>query len=88
MGTWAKEEALFKLYNTTTGADDTGSYTVKVQPSDQAYPTGAVACSQLGATNTWRPDSNLDDQKHYDIYVTGAKIGRMLSPESLPSIGG
>jgi len=88
MGTWAKENAVIGLYSSSTGLEDTSSHTVKYQPIDQDYDTGAIAASQLGSTNRWMPDSDLDDEQHYDIYVDGTKKFRMNSPESVPMIGG
>ncbi len=76
------------IHDTTTGAWDTGAHTVKCQPLDQSYPTGAVDCSALTNGYVYRQDSDLDDSKHYDVYVDGALSElRLISPQSIPMVG-
>ena len=89
MATWEKEDVVFELVNSTTGSPDTTSHTVKLQPIDQAYDSGAIACSQKTVvTSMWGPDSDLDDLKHYHIYVDDDKKDLLISRESVPAIGG
>ena len=80
MGTWAKEYIKFQLRDSTTGNPDTGSHTVYLQPVNQTYPTGAISCSQLsGDSSIWSPDSDLDDELDYWIYIDGNKHRRLMS---------
>jgi hypothetical protein len=84
-----KDTVFIHLVTATTAADDTSSHTVKLQPIDQAYPTGAVDCTQGTSEQArWYPDTDLDEDQHYDVYVDDVKIGRILSYNSLPAIGG
>lgn len=88
--TWKKETVRYPLVD-DTGAPDTGSHVVKLQPIDQAYPTGAISCSRLtgGDGNLYQPDSDLDETKHYDWYVdTINQKVRVFSPNSIPPLGG
>ena len=89
MATWDKDVIFIQLATTATGADDTGSYTVKFQPIDQAYPTGAVAGVQCSSDKSkWQPASDLDTMNHYDIYVDDTRIGRIFGMDAVPSFGG
>ena len=89
MATWDKDTIFIQLATTGSGADDTGSYTVKFQPIDQAYPTGAVAGVQCTSDKSkWQPDSDLDTTNHYDIYVDTVRIGRLFGMDAVPPIGG
>ena len=88
MATWDKEDVAFELVNSTTGSPDTSSYTVKLQPVDQAYPTGAITCSQKSTVKSiYGPDSDLDDETHYFVYIDGSKKDLIIARESVPAIG-
>ena len=88
MSTWDKEDVVFELVDASTGSPDTGAHTVKLQPIDQAYDSGAITCSQKSTvTSMWGPDSDLDDDKHYFVYVDGDKKDLIISRQSVPSIG-
>lgn len=90
MATWAKEDVpLIPMRTWTTGSIDTSVHTVKLQPVDQVYPTGAIACSQCTIELwLWRPDADLDDDKHYQLYVDATKKDIIISRQSIPAIGG
>lgn len=77
MATFAKENApLIPIRTWTTGAQDTSSHTVKLQPKNYAYPTNAIDCSQTTQELwLWRPDSDLDSDTDYWIYIDGTKKG-------------
>ena len=88
MATWEKENAVIRLVVATTMADDETSHTVKYQPTNQAYPTGAVTATQgTSELSRWYPSSDLDDNYSYDIYVNDSRIGRIFSPKSVPELG-
>jgi hypothetical protein len=88
MAAWDKDIIFVNLVTTATGADDVAAYTVKFQPIDQAFPTGATAGVQCSATKArWQPASDLDDTKHYDVYVGSDCVGRLFSLKSEPPIG-
>jgi len=84
---WDKDTVIIWLASSTTGALDTGAHTVKVQPIDQSYPTGAIDCSQLSSEYAYKPDSDLDEDTHYDVYVDGSKLKRLIATNSTPMIG-
>ena len=87
MATWSADNAVVFLYNSTTGEWDTSTHTVEFQPIHQAYPTGKVAASVLSCGYAYKPDSDLDDDYHYDIYVDSSAVRRLLSPKSVATIG-
>ena len=90
MGTWAKENVpLYGIANGTTGVDDSTSHTVKLQPVNQTYPTGAITCSQC-TTNQylWKPDTDLQDNIDYHYYVDGTKKLRLLALNGVSNILG
>jgi hypothetical protein len=85
MGVWDKDIIFINVVTPITGADPTAEYGVVFQPIDQTFPDGGtdgVQCS----TNLARyyPMSDLDDTKHYDVYVEGMKFMRIFSPKSNP----
>ena len=87
MATWAKEDVAFEIVNSSTGSPDTTVHTVYLQPIDQSYPTGAIACSQKSTVQSmWGPDSDLDDETHYHIYVNGSKKKFLPARESKPAV--
>jgi len=89
MATWDKEDVVFEIVNYTTGSPDTTAHTVKLQPINQAYDSGAISCSQKTAvTSMWGPDSDLDDEMHYYVYVNDVKKDLIIARESVPPIGG
>ncbi len=89
MATWDKDEICIQLVTATTASDDESAHTVKFQPIDQAYPTGAVNGVQ-GTTEKSRyfPASDLDDETHYDVYIDGTAYYRLLAKKSNPGVGG
>jgi len=82
MASWNKDLIIFPLLDSTTGEIDSTSYTIQLQPIDQAYPTGAVACSQL-SSGKWKPDSNLDTTNSYEVYKNASKIGRIYGIDTI-----
>jgi len=90
MSTWSKEDVpLIALRNWTTGAEDTASYTVKLQPKNQDYDTGAIACSQCTTEQwLWRPDADLDSETDYWIYVNATKKGSLNANDGITLIPG
>jgi len=85
MATWAKENVIFRLVVWSTGVADTTTHTVVLQPTDQTYPTGSISCTHAG-NGYYRPDSDLNDTKHYYIYVDTVKKSKLISIESEPAI--
>lgn len=85
MATWEKELVLFSLMIWASGSEDTSVHTVKLQPIDQAYPTGAISCTHKG-NGYYGPDSDLDDETHYDIYVDTDLKSRLWALKSAPVI--
>lgn len=89
MAAWPKEDVAFEIVNSTTGSPDTTAHTVQLQPTNQTFPTGAVTCSQKSTiTSMWGPDSDLDDETHYYVYVNSTKKDLIIARESQPMIGG
>lgn len=87
MTTWAKEDVMFQIRNSTTGEADTTAHTVKLQPIDQTYDSGSIACSQKSSDlSIWGPDSDLDDETHYFIYVNDSKKDLIIARESVPNV--
>ena len=87
MATWPKEDVVFEIVDSTTGEPDTTVHTVKLQPINQAYDAGAIACSQKTTVlSMWGPDSDLDDEMHYFIYVNGSKKDFLPARESKPTV--
>jgi hypothetical protein len=87
MATWDKDYILLTLRDSSTGALDTTTRTVVCQPTDQAYPTGAVTCEQLASLCTYKPLSDLDAETHYWVYVDGTKKFKLTALNSEPNIG-
>jgi hypothetical protein len=88
MSTWSKNVIFIRLLANGTGSGDTSAHTVEFQPIDQAYPTGAIAGTQCsGDASVYQPASNLDTEKHYDIYVDAARVGRIFGMDANPSFG-
>jgi len=90
MATWAKENVpLIQLANWTTGANDTTSYTILLQPKNQTYPTGGISCSQCSTTTyRWRPDSDLDSGIDYWIYINAVIKGTLTARDGVSGIAG
>jgi len=86
MATWDKDLIIISIYDSSTGELDTNSYTIELQPVDQAYDTGAIVCSQL-SSGRWKPDSDLDTENAYDVYKNTSRVGRILGIDLMPSIG-
>lgn len=83
---WDRKTASYWAFDSDTGEWDTATHTVKFQPADQSYPTGAVNGEQLTCLYVWVPVSDLDEMKHYDVYVDGTKKDRLISPNSEPPV--
>jgi hypothetical protein len=88
MAVWNKENIVISLVNTATGENDTGTHTVKFQPVDQAYDSGAINGTQLDSLYRYIPASDLDTENAYDIYVDGTKLKRIFGSDMLPAVGG
>ena len=90
MATWAKENVpLIPLRNWTTGAEDSASYTIKLQPKNQTYDTGSIACSQCTTEQwLWRPDSDLDSEIDYSIYINDVIKGTLTARDGVSGIAG
>ncbi|MDD5543887.1 MAG: hypothetical protein PHX83_12005 [Acidobacteriia bacterium] len=87
MAAWDKDVILITLRNSTTGELDKATHTVEVQPTTSAYPTNKVACSQLPNLASYKPDSDLDDETHYWVYVDTVKTYKLIAHKSEPNIG-
>ena len=90
MATWEKEEVpAIHLTVFGTGADDTTAHTVKLQPANQAYDSGAISCT-AGTSNGsyYYADSDLDDETLYHIYVDDTFYSPLIDQKSFPAIGG
>ena len=85
MAAWTKEYVIFQLILWASGTVDTSSHTVQLQPIASEYPTNAVDCSHKG-NGFYGPDSDLDDETHYDIYVDSVCKGRLFAVKSDPAI--
>ena len=86
--TWRPMIPLF-LTDGTGDKDERAHASVELQPKDQAYPTGAIDCTQsTNEKNNWLPDSNLTTNTHYWIYVNGDIIGALDAIDSYPNLGG
>jgi hypothetical protein len=88
MATWPKEDfEPFEIVTRATGSPDPGTHTVQLQPYNQTYPTGAVTCSPCATvTSMYIPDSDLDDETHYDIYIDTVKKQRIMARNSVPPV--
>lgn len=88
MATIAKEDCqLIEIRNWTTGEEDTSSYTVKLQPKEYAYPTGAIDCNQCTVDKQyWRPGSDLNTETDYWIYIDGDKKGHYNAIDGVSTI--
>ena len=87
MAAWDKETVLITLRDDSTGELDEAAKTVELQPTNQAYPTGKIACTQLSSLHTYKPNSDLDDETHYWIYVDTVKKYKLIALNSAPNIG-
>ena len=87
MTSWAKENVSVTLRNTTTGELETDTHVVKLQPTDEDYDTGAITCTQLSTLHTYTPESDLDADTHYWIYVDDVKIKLLPAFNSRPQLG-
>ena len=87
MSLWPKENVLLQLRHGSTGLPDTDEHSVKLQPLEQTYPNGAVNCIRAsGDPSFWLPETDLDTESHYDVYVDDLRKRRMFSPDSQPPI--
>lgn len=85
---WGSKKT-FRMLN-TDGTDDTSSHTVKAQPINQAYPTGAITLAQKSTDQSvWGLTSDsLADNMHYRIYVDDVATDDVwFSPRSIPPLG-
>jgi hypothetical protein len=88
MATWDKDTIFFNLVVPETGADDVTDHVVEVCSADNAYPTGAVTCTQCTSEKSrYYPSEDLDDETHYDICVDGINVGRIPAKKSYAPIG-
>jgi len=88
MATWNKDYVLLRMVDPSTGENDTSTHTVELQPTDQAYPSGKITCTQLSSLHTYKPNSDLDTETHYWVYVDGTKKYKLIAFASEPNIGG
>lgn len=82
---------ILKQIRDATGLPDTSSHTVKLQPWDQSYPTGAVSLSQMsGDLSIYGIASDLlDDDTHYMLYIDDTDTGiRYYAPNTYPPFMG
>jgi len=88
MATWAKAEIIFAILDPNTGSHDDSAHTIVVVPQGSSYPTNAVACSAKSAEgHMYGPDSDLDDDYNYHIYMDTAHKGMYPSKKATPMIG-
>ena len=88
MATWNAEYAMFINYDKNTGLENTTAKTVEYQPVDQGYPTGKISSTQIAGTGKYIPDSDLDTELAYDVYVETSRVKRILGPDLMPAIAG
>ena len=90
MATWEKEKVYIGPIRTyATGAKVTsGLTTVKLQPENQNYPTGAISCTiGSGDASVWFPDSDLEDDMNYRIYIDDVFYYTLAAKRQSPAIG-
>ena len=85
---WDKDTILITMRDPDTGELDETTYTVELQPTDQAYPTGKIACTQLSSLHTYKPNSDPDEYTHYWVYVDTVKKFKLTAFASEPMTGG
>jgi len=76
------------ILNVTLGAWATTAYTIELQPTGSAYPTGKINCTRVGSTFVYTPDSIPDAYTHYWVYIDGEDSGKQLAWASEPQFGG
>ena len=76
-----------KLVTATTCADDETGHTVKYQPVNQDYSTGALTATQ-GSSELSIYFATCDDDIDYDIYVDDARKCRLFALNAVPNLGG
>lgn len=87
MSTWNKYNCVVQL-TLTTLANDTTTHTVQFQPASQSFSNGAVlGTAGSGEPSRYRPVSDLDTEKAYDIYVDSTKVDRILGPDLIAEVG-
>ena len=84
MATWAKEYMIYTLIDGDTGEYDEDSHTVIFRPTDG---TADLSTSVLSCGYRYRPDSDGDTSKAYDIMVDGTKIDRIWGPDLMALLG-
>jgi len=86
MATWDKEQIIFGLYDSVTGSAHTTSHTVKMVRQGDDLADG-ISCSQKSvATNMWGPNSDLDDDYNYHIYIDSVLSAVYPSRKATPMI--
>ena len=77
------------ITDNVTGADDNTAHTVRLQPIDQAYPTGALVMAQkTERPAVWGFASNvMDENMHYDLYVNASKKKRYQAFNAIANLG-
>jgi len=85
---WDKDLATCTLIDPDTGELDTALHVVEYQPVDDAYPAGKIACTQLSSLHTYKPNSDLDENMHYWVYIDTVKSYKLIAFNSIPAIGG
>ncbi len=84
MAVWSKNYAVYICRRSDTGKVDTSTHTVLYRPVSVGT-SGDITCTQLSSLFAYKPDSNLDTEESYDIYVDGTRIRRIFGPDTLPS---
>lgn len=88
MAAWSKDSVFIQLVVKETGADDESAHVVKLCPIENAYPSGAITCTQASVKlSRYYPSVDLDDETHYAIYVDDTRIGTLFALKSAPPIG-
>ena len=76
-----------QIVTATTCADDETGHTVKYQPINQDYDTGALTATQ-GSSELSRYYATCDDDIDYDIYVDDTRTCRLLAINTVGNLGG
>jgi len=87
MAVWDKNTAVVWLYDQDTGELDISTHTVEYQPIDQEYNAGVIHATQMSSKYAYKPNSDLDADTHYWIYVDSIKKFKFIALNSSPNMG-
>lgn len=87
MAVWSRNHAIITLRRSDTGKLDTAAHTVVYRPVSVGS-SGDITATQLTSGYAYKPDSILDTEEAYDIYVDGTLVKRIYGPDMLPDVGG